>query len=587
MRKYFISLICLSTTLIAGCGKPEKMGHREHRIPQEPAMADCNPGKYGGVFVAALPSEPKTFNPLVSQDTYSGTAISLLMSQLVEYDPIKEAIVPGMAKKWEILEDQRTYIIHLRKGIHWSDGQPFSADDVIFTFDAVLDKRYPNPLETHLIVKDQPIHYEKIDDYTIKFVTPAPYAPFLYILGMIDILPKHQLIKAFEEGSLIREWNIVTASEQPQSIVGTGPFTIKEYKDGERLVLAPNPYFWKVDAKGQQLPYIDTFIFQFVRDNNTMIQLFATGALDAADVPIGDLSWVEKSSKAYHFTIYEQGPDGGISFIWFNLKKSLDKDGKPYVDPNKLKWFSNKKFRQAISYAINREGLIDALTYGKGVALYTFISPAFKKWHNANTKQYPYDPQKALALLGEIGLHLTPEGKLVDNMGRAVTFNLIASDLAPRVASILATLKENMRAIGIDMTITFVDFGTLVEKVQGSFDYEAALMGLSGGATGDIASAKHILKSNGKIHMWNLDGTPMPWEVEIDQLMDQQESTLDEPQRIELAYRIQEILSEELPLIYLYNEPMYFGIKNKWKNLRIPLQGSAIWNIDEIWTSTR
>lgn len=576
-----------------GCSRQERLGNRQHHVPEEPAISDNVPGQYGGVFVTvsalygSTPSyAPKTFNPLITEDAYSSTIIEYLLDGLVEYDWVKEIIIPGLAKKWEIFEDNKTYTFHLRKGVKWSDGSPFTADDVIFTFDAIFDKRYPNRLSSQLTVRGEPIRYEKIDDQTVKFVTPHVYSPFLSDLVSVIILPKHQLEQAYKNGTLQKSWTIGAASHHPQTIVGTGPFVIKEYKDNERLILVPNPYYWKVDTKNQQLPYIDSLMIQFISDVNTVVALFTTGAIDAANVSVRDLSWVEKAAKAHDFTIYFQGPDGGIEFLWFNLKKGVTKDSVPYMNPEKLKWFSDKNFRQAISYAINREGLIKALTFGKGVPLYTFISSAFKKWHNPNTKQYPYDPNQSLDLLEKMGFRLDAEKRLFDKEGRVVSFNLLAPGGRDNTENLVPILKENMGAIGIEMTVTFTDFGTLLEKIGGTFEYEASLIGFTGG-NGDPSEAKAILKSDGRLHLWDPEQKKpeTPWEAEIDRLMDLQEQTLDEAKRVEIAHKIEEILSEELPLIYLVNTPIYFGIKNRWKNLKIPSVGSGIWNIEEIWTS--
>ena len=202
-------------------------------------ISNRSPGRYGGIFVRSDAQEPKTFNPLVSEDAYSSRAIDLLLSSLTHYDPIEERVIPGLAKSWDIAADNKTYTFHLRQGLHWSDGAPFSADDVIFTFDALFDARYPNRYAQQYTIAGQPLGYEKLDQYTLRFTTAEIYAPFLTDIGYIGILPRHKLQSSFADGSLQRQWTSQTAINAPDEIVGTGPFRVFSYRPGERMVLTP------------------------------------------------------------------------------------------------------------------------------------------------------------------------------------------------------------------------------------------------------------------------------------------------------------------------------------------------------------
>lgn len=579
----------LKKTLLIGllllpiaCSPPPKVERAEYPLPEDVEIAQIQPGRYGGIFVRSDSQEPKTFNPLVSEDLYSSQAIELLLSGLTSYDPLAEKPVPALAKGWDIAEDNKTYTFHLRRGVRWSDGEPFTADDVIFTFDALFDKRYPNRYSQQYTIAGQPLRYEKVDDHTVRFTMAEIYAPFLTDIGFVNILPRHRLKAAFDDGSLQKQWTSQTAIHNPEAIVGTGPFRVFSYRPGERMVLIPNTHYWRADPNRRRLPYVDFLIAKFVPSQNTETVLFATGQTDASNIAVTDIAWVKEAADTYDFTLYDRGPAAGISFIWFNQHPG-GQNGRPFVRPYKLNWFQNPKFRQAIAYGLDRPGIIKAVFFGRARPLDTILSPADRKWHNPHTQTYPYDPAKARALLDEAGFRLRPDGILVDSEGHPVEFELLASEASQTASGIATTLMENLRVLGIKVTLNMLDFGTLINRVSDTFDYEATMMGFTGG--GDPSGGKSIYRSDGRLHVWYPE-QPKPatdWEARIDALMDQQERTLDEARRIELIHEMQAIFSEQLPLIFLVTPSAYAGIKNRWQNVRIPPLGSITWNMDELW----
>lgn len=579
-------LIILLSLFFVSCTKSPQVTRIPNEIPEDAEIASINPGKYGGILVVAMSSPAKTFNPLLVEDASTQEALGPLFSSLTTENLVTDEIIPQLAKSWEISEDKKTYTMHLRKGIKWSDGEPFTADDVIFTFDAIFDDRYPNRLKQQYTVAGELITYQKIDKHTVTFTTPDLYAPFLNDIGFAVIVPKHKLLNAFNNGTLQKVWTLQTAIDTPNEIVGMGPFKIYEYLPGERLVFEPNPHYWRFDEEKKRLPYIDYYIHKYVPDSNTQLMLFATCQTDVAGIPATSLEWVKKGAKKYNYTIYDRGPASGIGFIYFNMKPGKNEKGKPYIEPYKLKWFQDKRFRQAIAHAIDDQGIINAINAGKGAPLDTIISPASKKWYNENTKKYPYDPEKAEELLTSMGFHKNEAGMFVDNENHLVEFGLMTSDGAQSIATVATAIQQNLEAVGVDMKIVYMDFASLLEKTGATFDYEASMMGFTGG--GDPSGGKAIYHSSGRLHSWNPEQkTPeTEWEAEIDKLLDLQEREMDEPTRISYVYRMQEIFSEELPLIFLPTPITYSGVKNYWKNLRIPPIGSVIWNIDEIWKDT-
>ncbi len=577
-------LLLALVLILAGCQQDiPGLDREEHELPRDAEVSPAEPGSYGGAFVTAASQQPRTFNPLVAEDAYSSEAISRFLNGLTRYHPVKEEVVPELARSWEIHEDKRTITMNLRRGVRWSDGEPFTADDVIFTFRALFDERYPNRYQGQYTIAGEPIEFQKLDRHTVRFRTAEPYAPFLYVIGFVGILPKHVLHEAYEKGELQEEWSVRTAMHEPEKLVGTGPFMLKSFRPGQRSVFQPNPHYWRVDKKGRRLPYVDYFINRYVQDRNTETVLFASGQIDMASIQPGDVVGVRRNADLHDYQVLHRGPASGIRFIWFNQKPGTNDKGEPYVEPHKLEWFTSKNFRQAILHGFNREGLISSVYFGRAEVLDSIISPANQRWHNPDVPRYPYDPERARALLQEDGFKYDRDGTLRDEHGNPVEFELFASEGDDVTPQILSTFRENMQDLGIRVSIRYMDFGTMVARVSRHFQYEAAMMGFTGGP--DPSGGRSIYLSSGRLHLWHPEQEEphTEWEAKVDELVYASEQAFDLQERVEYVHRMQEVFSEQLPLLYLLTPHTYVGIKNKWENVNIPPMGSAIWNIDELY----
>ena len=591
------------TALVAACWQPPQVERGEYPLPADAEISQAQAGRYGGVFVLAAAQEPQTFNPMMASDAYSSIVIDMLLAPLVSYDPFTQESIPALAKSWKISPDGKTYTFFLREGVKFSDGADFTADDVIFTFDTIfspsLDARgnpvidpqtkkpllkYPSRYAGQFTIGGEFVKYKKLGKYTVEFSTKTVYAPFLTDIGFISILPKHKLANAVENGTFQQAWSTETAINSPAEITATGAFEIFSYKPGESLVLKPNPHYWRADKNGRRLPYIDFLVYKFVADANTSTILFATGQCDAAAVSANDYAWVKNYAKTYDFKIYERGPDTSISFIWFNQNPNKSADGKPYVDPRKLRWFTNADFRRAVMHAIDRDGLIKSVWFSRAAKLNSIISPANKKWHNPDTPKYDYSPQTSRKLFQKAGFSYGANGRLLDADKTPVEFDFIVADGSQNSTTTATTFVENMKAIGIKVSLKFMDFSAIVSKIDNTFDYEAAMIGFTGG--GDPSGGKAIYRSDGFLHLWNpRQKTPATdWERKIDEIFQRQECELDVQKRRALIFQMQDIFAEQLPLFYLTTPMSYSGIQNKWRNVRVPPTGSIIWNIDELYT---
>ena len=595
IHSIILSSVVLLSLLNLGCERVIQYERTYHPLPEGVDISDCETGDYGGIFILNETTQPTTFNPLVPNNLSTSMVLSRLLSNLVEFNPKTELFEPALAESWTVTEDGLSYTFNLRKGLLWSDGHPFTAEDVVFTFDCILSEvideetgekrpRYPSRYYQQFHINGAPIEYTLIDAHTVRFDLPTTYAPFLYDIG-VALLPKHILGGAFDSGSFMKEWTTQTAIESPEAIVGLGPFKIFSYKPGERLVLEPNPHYWRADRSGQRLPYLDYLVIKFVSEANTAIAHFATGKSDASGVGADDYEWVKKAADVYDFSITNRGPSSSVNFFWFNQNPESSEDGVPYVEPYKFAWFSDKRFRKAILHGFNRKGIIDAVLFGKGEPLHSIIPPAQGEWHNPEVNKYEYSQEKARELFKAIGFRWNSEGQLLDAFGNQVSFNLLLVESAS-YDQIGITFVENMKDLGIEVRLERADFATLLKRTDGTFDYDMTILGWgSSSAAYDPSGSKALYLSSGKYHMWypNQKTPATEWEARIDTLIKLQEQTLDRKQRIAYMHEVQAILSDELPLLFGYSPYSYAGIKNKWRNVYVPKTGTILWNIDEIW----
>lgn len=554
-------------------------------LPPGVAISQQPPGEYGGVLVLSNAGEPTGFNPLVIEDADSAEVSRLMFSGLTTADPVTQETVPALAESWEVGDDLKTYTFRLRDGVKWSDGHPLTADDVIFTFEAIFDPETPNRYSQQYTIAGKPIAFEKVDDRTVRFVTPDLYAPFLNDIGFVSILPKHKLLGAFQEGKLAQAWTIQTGLATPEELVSSGPFRLLSYRPGDRLLMVPNPHYWKADSKGQRLPYIDLLVFKFVKDSNAELVLFATGQTDISGIPGPDVTWVRRGEVTYDFTIYEQGPSSGISFIFFNQHPGKNEKGEPFLPPHKLAWFTDRRFRQAISYGFDREGIVQGVFFGRATPLHSVIGPGNIRWHNENVTRFDYNPEKARELLAEAGFRRDPgNGPLRDAAGNVVEFEVLVPAASATSPQIITSFAENMKDLGISVRLSAIDFGTMIARTSQTFDYEAGIMGFTGG--GDPSGGKAIYRSDGRLHLWHPSqkSPATAWEARVDEIMDLSERTFDAKARKALIDELQEIFAMERPLIFLVTPNTYLGIKNRWKNLFQDIRGRTVYELETLWT---
>ncbi|RMD45180.1 MAG: ABC transporter substrate-binding protein, partial [Aquificota bacterium] len=336
---FFIIVMFLPIYLIS----PSKKAVEQDVIKKvNPEDFQVNTGMEGGTLHRALAGDAKTFNPVMAQETTSTAVINPLFNGLTKTNVKTLLPEPDLAESWEVDKTGTKWIFHLRKNARWFDGKPVTADDVVFTYNEIYyNPNIPSSSKDILTVEGKKFIVKKIDDYTVKFTIPKPFAPFLQAVGQ-PVLPKHILEKSVKDKTFTSTWGINT---KPEKLIGTGPYKLKEYVIGQYAVYERNPYYWERDKKGQKLPYITKVKAQIIGDPDVRLIKFETGETDYYGVRASDLPELVPKAEKGKFTIYNLGATPSTLFVVFNQNPHSP------IPKYKLKWFQNTKFRQAISYA--------------------------------------------------------------------------------------------------------------------------------------------------------------------------------------------------------------------------------------------
>ncbi len=553
-------------------------------VPQEVFRSSAEPGRPGGKLVISQRSEPRTFNPVPAVDQTSMGIIDRLNADLIHVNRETQKTEPSLARSWAVSKDGTQFIVKLRKGIKFSDGAPFDADDVVFSYTAYLDEHVPSLRRDLLLIDDKPVKVEKIDAYTVRFTFPGPYAPAERAFDSLAILPRHLLEKDYKDGKLGQMWGLNTA---PDKIAGLGPFRLKQVVPGERIVLERNPYYWKVDAKNQKLPYLDELTFLIVPNQDAQVVRFQAGDAQIVSGLSGDnYAALESDQASRHFKLYDAGPGLEYNYLMFNLND--DVASKLPELARKQKWFNDVRFRQAVSTAVDRTGIVRLALRGRGVGLITHVTPGNKLWFNSNIQVPARSLPKARQILQSAGFSQKQNGTLVDAEGQPVEFTILVSSSNAQRAQMATLVQDDLKQLGMNVHVVTMEARATIDRVLKTHDYEAVIMGLVSGDA-DPTPDMNVLMSNGQTHLWHMgEKTPAtPWEAEIDRIMQKQQVTLNHQQRKKLYDRIQEIEAEELPMIYLASPNILVGAREDLGNFHpAVIEQYTFWNAEELFWRT-
>jgi peptide/nickel transport system substrate-binding protein len=469
----------------------------------------------------------------------------------------------------------------LRPGIRFSDGQPFDADDVVFSFQVYLDEKVHSTQRDLLSTRRQRITVQKLDPYTVLFKLAQPDAAAERLFDSVAMLPRHLLEKAYQDGTLVQAWSLATPADQ---IAGLGPFRLKKYVPGQQLTLERNPYYWKADAKGNRLPYLDDLTFLVVANEDAEAIRFQSGDTDVISrLNSENYAVLAKDQESRGYRLEDLGPGLEYNFVLFNLND--DTAGRLPDVARKQSWFREVKFRQAVSAAIDRAGIVRLVYQGRGTPLWTQVTPGNKLWLNSRIPRPPQSLSRARELLQSAGFSWNKEDKLLDRSGQTVEFSILSSSSNSQRMQIANIIQQDLAKLGMQVSVVPLEFRTFVQRVTETHEYEAAVMGLLSGDV-DPNAEMNVWMSSGATHLWNL-GEKLPsttWEAEIDELMERQAVTLNYEGRKKVYDRVQEIVAEQLPLICVASPNILVGRKKGLENFRPAiLDHYTLHNVEEFF----
>lgn len=544
-------------------------------------------GTFGGELVSSTIGEgPKTFNPFNCKDNISALMSGIMYDGLLSSDPMTGQPTPKLAKSFSISPDGTTYTIKLRHGIKWSDGKPITADDVVFTWNDIIFAGLGDTSTRDSIVIDNKLPtVRKIDNYTVEFITPKPFAPFVRMLST-PIAPKHIFMPAVKKGNTYFD-SFLSTNTKPKDFVVSGAFKLKEYVPAQRVVFERNPNYYEINTKQQKLPYLDKLVYLIVGDLNNEVLKFEAKELDVISLQGSKVARYKSLEPHSDFKLYNLGPDTGTMYLSMNLNNRKDNKGKYYVNTDKQTWFQDLNFRTAVDYAIDRKNMVLNIANGIGAPLFTPES-LNSIYLNKNLKPYDKNLDKSKELLKKSGFYLDKKGKLFDKHGHRVEFDLYTNAGNTEREAIGVMVKQDLEDLGMKVNFKPIEFNSLVNKLVSTYDWDMVIMGLTGSPL-EPNGGKNVWLSDGRLHMFNQRNPQegkakiLPWEKELDYLYTQGALATKFKDRKKYYDKYQEIVYKEKPMIYIYSPIRIVALRNKFKNIYPSSLGGITHNIEEIY----
>jgi peptide/nickel transport system substrate-binding protein len=522
------------------------------------------PPHRGGILHVAQRAELKTFNPVVAIDAPSREVLRRLHADLITIDRSTQKTVPSLTESWSRSADGTRYLLKLRKGVRFSDGEPFTADDVVFSWSLYLDEGIRSPQRDLLILDGKPIQAVKKDSTTVEFILPHPYAAAERLFDSVAMLPRHKLEAAQKAGKLREAWAVGTSAAD---IVGLGPFRLKEYRAGESVIVERNPFYWRAG-----LPYLEGIEFRLLADEDVQLARLVSGDLDILNrLSMKAVGYLESKGAM----VSDLGPSLEYNFLCFNLSPASPKPG----------WFGSREFRQALSAAVDRDGMARLVFSGRAAPLWGNVTPGNRLWYINSIPHRARSVSHAKELLKAAGFGWNAGGRLMDASGKPVEFSVLVSTSSPERMQMAAMLQADFDELGISLTIASLEFRSLLDRVLNTRQFDTVLLGLGGGDA-DPNAEMNVWLSSGGTHLWNPNQKQpaTPWETEIDGLMNRQMTTLDYTARKKLYGRVQEILAVECPVIFLVSPNVVVAQRGNVGNFRpAVLDHFTLWNAAELF----
>jgi peptide/nickel transport system substrate-binding protein len=509
---------------------------------------------FGGELRFCLYSEPKTFNPLLVSDTSSEAIRYMTAGVLVRINRATQELQPELAVSWRELPGGKAINFKLRQQVAYSDGTPFTAADVAYTMQTLMDVKLNAPTGETFRAAGASVKIDTpaADEITLTF--PSPIAGLARLFDQVGIV----------------------SSKSPRKEMATaGPFYVADYKPGSEVRLARNPNYWKRDERGRRLPYLESVRLSIQQNREMEALRFQRGELDLITTVSPEL--FDQLNARMPAAMRDLGPSLESEMLWFNQV------AKAPIPEYKKAWFRSKEFRRAISAAINRDDLCRIVFRGHARPAEGPISPANKFWFDATLKPHSYDVKEARERLGRDGFHMQGDS-LVDAQGHPVEFSLITNSGNQARERLAQMIQQDLKAIGIRLNVVKLDYSAIIERITQSFNYELCLLGLTN-VDLDPDSQMNVWLSSAANHQWNPNqaSPATPWEAEIDRLMHAQNAELNRAKRKVLFDQVQEIVSDQAPFLYLVNKNVLVAMASGIRNAApVVLRPQTVWNIETL-----
>ena len=516
----------------------------------------------GGELTASIRTEPASFNRHAARDTSTNLVSNLTQAMLVRVNQVTQAVEPALAESWQASDDRRRFTMALRRDVVFSDGQPFTADDVVFSFDAAYDEKSGSQLSDTLMVLGKPLQAAAVDRHTVTITFPERFAPGLRILDALPILPRHRLEPALKAGTLRKAWGLDTPLAE---IAGLGPFVLNQYEPGQRIVFVRNPHYFVKAPDGTALPYLDRLVVEIIPDQTAEMLRLESGQLDMMTSQISPEAYapIKRAADQGRVKLYDLGVSRNADGMWFNLKPGA------FAGDPRAAWLQRDELRRAISMAVDRKLFADTVFFGAGVPVFGAETPANKQWYWSGQPQTPHDPAGAKGLLATIGLSdRNGDGLLEDATGQPARFTLITQKGRPNLERGAAVIRDELKKIGLAVDVVALDFSALVDRFVVKAQYDAIYFNADKSDL-DPGTNPDFWFSSGSAHPWNLaQKTPATeWERRIDELMAKQIASPDEGERKRLYNDVQQIFSEHQPIVYFVAPRIYAASSSRVINV--------------------
>lgn len=518
-------------------------------------IADCN-GKPGG-SLSIDGTDPLSLNPAFGMDGGSAITLDLITESLLDENEFGFPEHPALCKDWWISEDGCTLSFVIREGLQWSDGQPFTIEDVRWTFEEIyLVAEMTLFGNSNFMSSAGDLPLVEVEGNTISFTWSEPNALAPRTIGLTPILPKHCLEKNVTEGTFSTAWN----TGEFEKVVVMGPFVVGKYYQGDMIVLERNPYYWRFDSSGFRLPYLDKIFITVSTNMEQILIRFEAGELDLINPTADQFPRILSMAEEKGWKAVTGQPRPLSEFLMFNFNAP---------DPVKREWFRNEHFKKAIAYAMDRKSVLDTVYCGLGVILHGPVSSS-SIYYDPQVEEFNYDfsPTRARLELKRGGFDWRSDGTCIDEFGNPVSFQILTCSWNSQWIGIVTILSDQLSKIGINATTAFMDWDSFVTRAYlGTFD--SMTMGEGSTEPGLLETVYH---SKGTSHYWNFHPDYNPsdhitedtyfypdWQKRIDEILEAQKSVIELEERCRLFSEFQLIMAEHMPLIFMTTQLLLYA----------------------------